>query len=106
MALTEDDLFYLRSKIGTAEPPTDADLDENYDRLGTLDAVAAEILATRLADLANQPDSFTVVGEYSQSTSKQMEAIAALLDTVISEEDELGELGTMTIVERDAPPVR
>ena len=81
MALTPttEEYYQIRRKVGTLAP-TDEVLNSTFDRQdGSVDATVAEILETRFADLASQPDSFTVVGEYSQSTGKQMEALGALV---------------------------
>lgn len=73
MALTTDQLVHIRRSVGNT--PDDAELNSIYDRVGDVDELILEVLETRLANLKAQPDSFSVPGEYSQSTSKQMEML-------------------------------
>lgn len=75
MALTVDQLAYLRSELGTATPPTDDDLAASYGRLGSLEAVALEVIRGRLATMLANPTSFAVEG-YSQSTGTNVDALA------------------------------
>ncbi len=97
LTLTEEK--YLRTKVGSAVEL--ADLQESYDRLGTLDGVAREILETRLADLLADPASFSVPGEYSQDTRANIESIQKLLATLGGASD-LGS-GGVTVVGPDLP---
>lgn len=86
-AFTEEDLAYLRSKLGssvneTTNPAIVEDLEDRYDRLGTLQLVVVEVLRERLAsiaDIENNPLNFTVVGEYSQDASKNVEFLKSAL---------------------------
>jgi hypothetical protein len=78
---TEEDLLWIRRKIGSGEPPTDEDLDDALTRLGDRAEVAREILDTRLAELRSQPTSVSVAGEYSRDTRGQIEAIERQLAT-------------------------
>lgn len=74
MALTPADLAYIREEIGVAEPPDDSDLDAIYDRVGSVTGVAAAVIRQRLADALNDgPASFSA-DDYSQNTSKNIEA--------------------------------
>lgn len=91
MALSTAETQYLRTKVGSGVDP--AVLQEAYDRLLDLDAVAREILEIRRADLLAQPDSFTVVGEYSQSTAKQLEGI----DSVLASLGGISDLGSGSV---------
>lgn len=80
MLLTLPEEKYLRTKVGSAVDL--AVLQESFDRLGDLDAVAREILETRLADLLADPASFTVVGEYSQDVSANIKSIQETLGSL------------------------
>lgn len=76
---TADELAAIRSEIGDAEPPTDSAIETIFDRLGTVGGVVYEITSKRLADLLASPASFTVTGEYSQSTEANIRAYSELL---------------------------
>lgn len=99
--LDADQLVVLRSVIGSTEPPTDADLHDMYDRLGGVVEVAREVLSKRLADLLNPnvPDSFTIPGQYAQTTGR-----AALIDALQKQLASLGGgslSGGVVVLERD-----
>lgn len=91
--LTLEQEKYLRTKVWSAVELSV--LQESYDRHGDLDAVAREILETRLADLLADPASFNVVGEYSQDTRTNIENIQTVLGTLGGTSD-LGS-GSVTI---------
>jgi len=65
--LTDVELAYLRSEIGSTVD--EADLDLRYERLGTAVAVAHEVVRERLATLLSGPSSFSLPGVYSESTN-------------------------------------
>lgn len=74
MALTQDQIVTIRRAVG--DTPDDAALDVIYARNGeSVDDLILEVLETRLANLEAAPDSFTIPGEYGQSTGKQMDAL-------------------------------
>lgn len=52
MALTTADRDLVRDEIGTAEPPTDAELDTLHDTLGYWRLVALRVLKRRRAAIA------------------------------------------------------
>lgn len=79
MPLTDADRILVRMEIGSAEPPTDGDLDDAFDRLLSWEAVAREVLAIRLADLLASPATFSVSGVYSQSTGDNIRSLQAQL---------------------------
>ncbi len=88
MALSSDQLASIRDEIGTAEPPTTADLDVIYDRVSGLVGVVRAVWAQRLANLLAEPATFSVSGEYSQSTSANIEAIRKRLSELASYPDD------------------
>jgi hypothetical protein len=75
MPLDPDQLAIVRDEIGTVEPPSDGDLDDIYDRKGGLVGVVRTVWAQRLANLLAEPATFSVAGEYSQSTRDNIEGI-------------------------------
>lgn len=79
MALSPEDLIWVRNQIGDAIPPTDADLDTRYDVLADRAEVAREVLDRRLANLLATPATFAVSGEYSQSTESNIKTTEAKL---------------------------
>src|SRR5687767_9623527 len=78
MPLGTEDLIWVRRKIGTGTP-TDDDLDDVYDRVGSREEVVKEVLETRLADLLANPAQFSVSGEYSQNTGANIAALQKAL---------------------------
>jgi hypothetical protein len=86
-SFTEEELAYLRSKLGstvneTTNPDVVTDLEDRYDRLDSVQLVVVEVLRERLADIAdilNNPLNFTVVGEYSQDASKNVDFLTRAL---------------------------
>lgn len=92
MALDPDQLAAVRDEIGTIEPPSDSDLDDIHERKGGLVGVVRAVWAQRLADLMAEPATFSVSGEYSQSTGKNIEAIQARLAELSSFPDDSNEI--------------
>jgi hypothetical protein len=78
MPLTEAQMYEVRRWTG--DSPSDAELNAAYDRLGSVREVIEETLATRRANLAASPQSFTIPGEYSQSNRSVNEMNALLAD--------------------------
>jgi hypothetical protein len=86
-AFTEEDLAYLRTKLGSSvNEETNPDfvdtLQEIYDRVGTLQLTVVEVLRTRLATIADplaNPLNYTIVGEYSQDGSANVAFLKAAL---------------------------
>lgn len=75
MALSADQLLILRAELGDAVPPTDETLDQLYTLRGGLVGVVRHVWQGRLANLINNPASFSVSGEYSQNTAANIAAI-------------------------------
>jgi hypothetical protein len=80
MEMTSDQLALVRAEIGTAVPPSDADLQEIFARRGGLVGVVREVWKGRLTTLLATPASFTIPGEYGQSTGENIRAIREMLD--------------------------
>jgi hypothetical protein len=99
VALTEDQLYQLRRKVGTA--PDDATLNALYEQLDDVDQVAIQVLSERRADLVRKPSSFTIPGDYSESRSaEQLKALDAELGTIP------GGPGSLQMVDPPAPRIR
>lgn len=79
MRLSYEDLQWVRNQIGDATPPSDDDLGARFAVLGDRTAVVQEVLDRRLANLLADPSSFSVSGEYSQSTEANIRGIQAKL---------------------------
>lgn len=95
MALTADELIYIRSEIGTQEPPDDLELEDSYERHGSVYAVIAEVFRQRIAELLAKPTQFTIPGDYSENTSENLKTLRDRLKVMESltesEEEILGE---------------
>ena len=100
MALAPDELALVRAEIGDAEPPDDTDLDAIHERRGGLVGVVREVWAKRLADLLALPASFSVAGEYSQSTAANIDAITKRLAQLAPYDDDEDTIpgGAVTVV--------
>ena len=70
MALTADELTAIRAWVGNE--PTDAELNERYDRLESLDAVVEETLEAKLALLLEQPSSVSLPSGLSVTITQNM----------------------------------
>lgn len=87
MAFTAEQIAYLRTRLGTVvdedtNPTLVENLEERYDRLGTVQLVAVEVLRERLADIANalaNPLSFSISGEYSQDSAANVPFLKSML---------------------------
>ncbi|MGW2886436.1 hypothetical protein ACWDDN_13965 [Streptomyces griseoruber] len=84
MSLSDAEYAYLRSELGETDRD---DLDARYQRLGSLQAVAVEILRERKATLVSDPLAVTVQGIATVNNAENVKAlerqIAALQDTCI-----------------------
>lgn len=78
MAVTAGQLAEIREYIGTSEPPTDATLEEYFDELGSVTAVARRIVRQRLADMRAKAAKFTAEGDYTEEWSVNIAALERL----------------------------
>lgn len=78
MAITAVQLAEIREFIGTSEPPSDATLEEYFDELGTVTAVARRVVRQRLAALRAKAAKFTADGDYSEDWSENIRALERL----------------------------
>ena len=72
----------IRSHIGITVPPSDAALTAAYARLGSVEAVAAEILRQRRAELLANPLKFSLDGDYSEDRTENVKALERLIDSL------------------------
>lgn len=74
MALDAGQIAELRSWIGTE--PDDATLDASYDRLGTLEDVALEVLRARRAEMVlDGPAKLDITGDRNEDWSANLNAL-------------------------------
>jgi hypothetical protein len=104
--MTADQLAVLRSHIGSADPPSDVTLNASFDRLGSVEAVALEVLRGRLADMTSGPGQLSVAGHVSYDSRKSIDALAgkiADLETGETTDDNVipGVLGVVHLVRQD-----
>lgn len=82
MAMTTDELAAVRTYV-VWDPPTDADLHAEQERLGGTWAAALAAMRTRYSVMLNDPSSFTISGEYGESRSgESLKHFAGLIDEV------------------------
>lgn len=72
MSLADAEYAYLRSELGEADR---ADLEARYQRLGSLHAVAVEVLRERKAALVSDPLSITVQGVATVNNAENVKAL-------------------------------
>lgn len=77
MPLTTEQIEEARRWVGNE--PADAILDDIFDRTGTLRLTIDEVLHDRYAELVRTPASFSIPGEYSQSTADNLKALKTLM---------------------------
>jgi hypothetical protein len=73
--LSLGDLAVVRSHVGQTTPPSDDDLRVIYDRLGSPEATALEVLRGRLADMLANPARFTVDGDYTSDHAANIKGL-------------------------------
>ncbi|WP_327407434.1 hypothetical protein OG194_25505 [Streptomyces sp. NBC_01288] len=72
MTLTDAEYAYLRSELGETDR---SDLDVRHMRLGSVEAVAVEVLRERRAALVVDPLAVTVQGVATVNTAENVKAI-------------------------------
>jgi hypothetical protein len=72
-----DELAVVRSHVGSTVPPSDDDLRVIYDRVGSPEATALEVLRGRLADMLNpaNPARFTADGDYTSDHAANIKGL-------------------------------
>lgn len=73
--IPDAELAAVRAHVGTAAPPSDLDLDDAWGRLASVEAVALEVIRTRLAALRSRPTIFTVEGDYTENWTGTIKAL-------------------------------
>lgn len=84
MAITADDNKAIRSYVGTnATDPTDVDISSRWDRLGSVQLVAQEILRERRANLVLADAlKVDVANDYSEDATANLKALDETLATL------------------------
>ncbi|MET9970876.1 hypothetical protein ABZZ80_34440 [Streptomyces sp. NPDC006356] len=70
--LADAEYAYLRSELGDVDR---GDLDDRYQRLGTVEAVAVEVLRERKAALIADPLTITVQGVATVNNAENVRAL-------------------------------
>lgn len=100
MSPTSAELAYIRSEIGVADPPSDDELIRRFERLGSANAVALEVIKERKAELMAAPLSETFPGEYSRNSEGNLRALerraAKLEEKVAAEQSGTLSVGRLT----------
>lgn len=85
MPLTDADIDLVRSEIGNASPPTDADLDAYLDTMGTVPGVALIVLRGRLSAMLASPAKLDVDGDVSVDWTANLKALQSQVDRLAAE---------------------
>lgn len=75
MPLSSADLATVRSLIGPATPPTDSDLNNLWDVLGDVNAIALQVLSGRLAAAMSQPEEYQLEGDLKVKWGASIETL-------------------------------
>ena len=92
--MTEAELAQVRAIIGSTEPPSDADLAAAYGRLGSVDAVALEVVEGRYANLIAGPAKWSVEGDFSVDNTETIKRLAGVIADI---KGRLNTAPTMTV---------
>lgn len=116
-----DDLVWVRTYVQW-QPPTDQDLNDRYDLLlqarfrdpdyaGTYDQfklhkalridVATQFVRARLSTFLDEPDSFSIAGEYSESNARNPAVLQGYLDALAAMSDDGGGFSVGRFVRAD-----
>jgi Fe2+ transport system protein FeoA len=79
VSLTDAQYAYLRSELGEADR---ADLDARFQRLGSLQGVAIEVLRERKAALVSDPLAVTVQGVATVNNAENVRALERQIATL------------------------
>jgi len=74
VALDPGVLAGIRAHVGTS--PDDSDLEGRWDRHGSVEAVALEVLRGRLADMLAHPADLSVEGDYAERWAKNIDVLS------------------------------
>jgi hypothetical protein len=75
-----DALSAIRGRIGSKTPPTDAQLAAAFERLGSADAVALEVLEGRYAEMLSGPAKWAVEGDFNLDNTENIKRLATMID--------------------------
>lgn len=109
MAISSGEIFYARRTIG--DKPNDAVLTAIYDRYVAasqtqpIEWAILEVLEVRYANMVSSPSSFTIPGDYGQTTgAENLKALASMIERQRAYMESIGlvvpggEVGAMTVV--------
>lgn len=82
MALSLEQLAEIRAEIGSTEPPTDSELFDAFERVGTTKDVVLQVLNVRLANMLAGPSSVTIPGIYSESNGDSIRELKKQIASV------------------------
>lgn len=77
MALSTAQLLEVRRSIGADTPPTDDDLNALYAELGTVELVAYQVLAERLAAMRAKPAEVVYDGDVTERWGTNLKHLEA-----------------------------
>lgn len=76
-AIAAGDLSAIRAHIGHKSPPTDSELAEALARLGSVDAVALEVLESRYVEMISGPAKWAVEGDFNLDNTESIKRLGA-----------------------------
>lgn len=101
MGMTATDLSRVRSWVGAQ--PDDAELVLRFERLGTVEAVAQEILRERRANLLLDPAKMSIDGDASWDWTKNLELLnesLGHLDAIVGSGGTVGQVQIGSLVRK------
>ena len=87
MALVDSDYINLRRYVGSSR--TESEIDDAFERLGSLRLVALEFLEIVIADFLVNPLQFNIVSEYGQNASNNIQWLYKMRAEVTAADDTL-----------------
>jgi hypothetical protein len=93
-----EDRVLAEIRVWTGSTPDDTDLGVRYTRLGSVEAVALEVLRERLAGMLAEPARYSIDGDASWSYEKNIEALReSIKGLATSVAQSSGTAGTLTV---------
>lgn len=80
--MTADELAAIREHIGSDEPPSDADLDVLWERLGSVEAVALSVLRSRHAEMLARPAKLDVDDDHTEDWTKNLDVLSKKISSL------------------------
>ena len=79
-----EDRVLAEIRVWTGSTPDDTELAARYQRLGTVEATALEVLRERLAQMLAEPARYSIDGDASWSYEKNIEALRESVSSLAS----------------------